>query len=99
MSETPAGWKPPTDYQVVKTTRSGQEIRALADAQIQASINKVLADLPAGKKGAVVMYANGDEVRAGVYGKLGRNWSYAGTLGRNWKTGKIGAEAAVAFTW
>lgn len=95
---TPAGWTPPPDYVVTRTTRKG-EIRALADAGIQASINKVLADLPAGKKGAVVLYANGDEVRGGVYGRLGKSWSYAGTLSRSWATGKLGAEAALAFTW
>ncbi len=87
------------NYVVTKVNSKGQEIRALADSGIQASINKVLADLPAGKKGAVIMYASGEEVRAGVYGRLGRNWSYCGTLSRDWKTGKIGGEAAVAFTW
>jgi hypothetical protein len=87
------------EYVVARTTASGLEIRHLADAGIQASINKVLADLPAGKKGAIVLYADGDEVRGGIYGKLGRSWSYAGTLSRRWDTGAIGAEAAVAFTW
>lgn len=86
-----------SDYVVSKV--GGTEIRKLGDAQIQSAIDKVLTQLPSGKKGAVVMYANGDEVRAGVYGRLGKNWSYVGTLGRSWKTGAISGEAAVAFTF
>lgn len=87
------------DYVVAKTTASGNEIRKLGDAQIQSAIDNVLKQVPAGKKGAIVLYASGEEVRAGVYGRLGRNWSYCGTLSRSWSTGKIGAEAAVAFTF
>lgn len=87
------------DYVVAKVTPRGQEIRALADANIQASIDAVLKQLPSGKKGAVILYANGTEVRAGVYGKIGRNWSYTGTLARDWKTGRIAGEAAVGFSW
>lgn len=88
-----------SDYVVAKTTKSGDEIRKLGDAQIQSAIDNVLKQVPAGKKGAVVLYASGEEVRAGIYGKLGKNWSYCGTLGRSWATGKINAEAAVAFTF
>jgi len=87
-----------SDYVVAKTTGAG-EIRKLADANIQGAIDKMLAQVPSGKKGAVILYANGDEVRAGVYGKLGRNWSYVGTLGRSWSTGAISGEAALAFTF
>jgi hypothetical protein len=88
-----------SDYVISKITPGGAEIRKLADANIQQSIDKMLAQVPAGKRGAVVLYANGDEVRAGVYGKLGKNWSYVGTLGRSWSTGAITGEAALAFTF
>lgn len=87
------------DYVVTKTTKNGDEIRKFGDAGIQGAIDNVLKQIPPGKKGAVIMYANGEEVRAGVYGKIGKNWSYVGTLGRRWDTGAISGEAAVAFTF
>lgn len=87
------------DYVVAKMTKGGDEIRKLADTNIQGAIDRVLTQVPAGKKGAVVMYANGDEVRAAIYGRLGRNWSYVATASRSWETGKISGEAAVAFTF
>lgn len=88
-----------SDYVVSKITKGGDEIRKFADSNIQGAIDTVLKQIPPGKKGAVIMYANGDEVRAGVYGKIGKNWSYCGTLGRSWATGAISGEAAVAFTF
>ncbi len=88
-----------SDYVVSKVTKGGDEIRKFADTNIQGAIDTVLKQLPTGKKGAAIFYANGDEVRLGVYGKIGRNWSYVATASRSWQTGKIGGEAALAYSW
>jgi len=89
----------PEDYIVAKTTKTGQEIRKFGDAQIQSSIDKVLKDLPAGKKGAAIFYVDGNEAKVGVYGRVGRNWSYVCTGSRQWSTGVLTGEAALAYSW
>ncbi len=84
-----------TDY---TTTPLLPGIRRMTDLAAQNAVDKALASLPADKRGAVVMYATKDEVRAGVFGRIGKNWTYCGTLSRSW-SGEISGEAEVRFTF
>lgn len=81
----------------------GQEIRQFNDSGIQKSIDRALADLPKGRKGAVVAYYNHKSrtVSGAVVARIGRNWSVVGSLRH-----KVGARlkdleggAAVRFAW
>lgn len=74
-------------------------IRRMADLAAQNAVDKALASLKEGEHGAVVAYATGDEVRMGVFGRVGKHWSYCGTLSRSWSDGKLGGEAEVRFTF
>lgn len=89
------------------TPAATNAIRKFADAQVQASMESVLKQLPANKAGAVVMYADEKGVRGAVYGrKAGKffgllppgEWSYVGTLGVTYK-GVLEGGAAVAYSW
>jgi hypothetical protein len=81
----------------------GTEIRQFNDSGIQKSIDRALAELPAGKKGAVVAYydVKTRKMSGAVVARLGRNWSVVGSLRH-----RVGAPladleggAAVRFTW
>ena len=86
---------------------SPNAIRRFADKGIEDSMKRVLANLPAKRSGAVVMYADKGGVHGAVYGrKAGRfwgllpagEWTYVGTLGTSFQ-GKLDASAAVAYSW
>lgn len=91
-----AGIKTGADY---TTTPLLPGIRRMTDLAAQNAVDKALATLKDGEHGAVVMYATGEEVRAGVFGRVGKHWTYCGTLSRQWSDGKLGAEAEVRFTF
>lgn len=74
-------------------------IRKMADEAAQSAVDKALATLPADKHGAVVAYATGEELRMGVFGRMGSHWTYCGTLSRQWSDGKLGGEAEIRFTF
>lgn len=82
-------------------------IQKFSDAHIQASIENVLRDLPSGKSGALVVYADGDGIKGAIYGRKPQNlfglfpageWTYVVTANRTWQ-GKLEGNAAVAYSW
>jgi hypothetical protein len=91
---------------VPATAGAANAIRNFSDAGIEASMRKQLANLEAGKRGAVVMYADADGVKGAIYGrKPGKlwflpagEWSYVGTIGSTFK-GELSGGAAVAYSW
>lgn len=99
------------DYVVSGTIPDGTEIRKFADSNIQQSIDRVLASAPPGAKAGIILYANGNEVKAGVFGKkefrapglLGwlfgpkATWTYGGTLGYSFENKSIKGEAQAAI--
>lgn len=99
------------DYVVAGTAPDGTEIRKFADANIQKSIDQVLASAPPGTKAGIILYATGGEVKAGVFGKkefrtpgalgwlLGpkATWTYGGTIGYEFKNRTIKGEAQAAI--
>lgn len=86
----PAGAGAPTITETV--------IRKFSDENVQASINKVLNELPQDKNGAVVAFANQEKASLAVMARLGTYWSVVGVLEKPWK-GELQAEAAVRFAW
>lgn len=89
------------------TPGAPNEIRKFTDKGIEAAMKAALSNLPEGKRGAVVMYADMEGVRGAVYGrKPGKffgllpagEWSYVGTIGSTYK-GELTASAAVAYSW
>lgn len=88
------------------TAGAANAIRNFSDSGIEASMRKQLANLEAGKRGAVVMYADADGVKGAIYGrKPGKlwflpagEWSYVGTIGSTFK-GELSGGAAVAYSW
>jgi hypothetical protein len=99
------------DYVVAGTATDGSQIRRFADANIQAQIDKVLATAPPGASAGVILYANGDEVRAGIFGRketrtpgplgwlLGpkTTWTYGGTVSYNYADKDLKGEAQVGI--
>lgn len=99
------------DYVIAGTATDGTEIRKFADANIQAQIDKVLATAPAGTNAGVIMYTNGTEVRAGVFGRketrspgfIGwlvgpkATWTYGGTISYDYKARDLRGEAQVGI--
>ena len=88
-------------------TPSDNAIRKFADAKIQESMNSVLKDLPAGKSGALILYADQGGVRGAIYGRKpakffgllpAGEWSYVATAGRSW-SGKLEGSAALGYSW
>lgn len=73
-------------------------IQRFSDAKINAAIDKALLDVPEGKKGAVVAYADLSGAHLAVVGKIGEHWSVVGVLGKPFG-GRLEAEAAVRFAW
>lgn len=96
----------PKPTYIPATPSSPNAIRKFADARIESSMKDVLSNLPQGKSGAVVMYADKEGIKGAVYGrKPGRlwilppgEWSYVGTVGTTYK-GQLSAGAAVAYSW
>lgn len=88
------------------TPSSPNAIQRFSDLGIEEAMKSQLDKLPKGKRGAIVMYADGGGVRGAVYGrKPGRlwflppgDWSYSGTLGVDYK-GKLEGAAAVGYSW
>lgn len=75
-----------------------KQIRAFGDAAVQAAIDAALKDLPAGKKGAVIAYADEKAVRLAVTARIGEDWSVVGVLSGQYG-GKLEGAAAVRFSW
>lgn len=73
-------------------------IRRFADQHLQDSVDRALADLPKGKQGAVVAFANLEGAKLAVVARLGERWSVAGVLEQPWH-GPLAAEAAAVFSW
>jgi hypothetical protein len=102
----PRVWGDEVGVYTPKTVGSAKAIRKFGDQGIEAAMQKVLKNLPRGKRGAVVMYADKDGVRGAVYGRQkGKlwflppgEWSYVGTLGTTYK-GHLEAGAAVSYSW
>ncbi len=76
----------------------GDVIRRFSDAKLSAAIDAALLEVPEGKTGAVIAFADLDKARLAVVGKIGEAWSVVGVLEREWK-GELRAEAAVRFTF
>jgi hypothetical protein len=74
------------------------EVRKFSDEAIQRAIDKKLATLPPETKGAVVAHADLDGIALSVYGRVGEQFSYVGTVQRDWK-GFMKAEVDVRFTF
>lgn len=92
---------------IAETPESPNAIRKFTQKGIESAMNAALANLPTGKRGAVVMYADKEGVHGAVYGrKPGKffgllpagEWSYVGTIGSTYK-GALTAGAAVAYSW
>lgn len=73
-------------------------IRIFGDAAVQAAIDAALAQLPAGKKGAVIAYADGNTVRLAVTARIAEGWSAVGVLAGQYG-GKLEGAAAIRFSW
>ncbi len=73
-------------------------LRRFSDAKIAASVDAVLATIPADKKGAVIAVATREGARLAVAARLGDSWSMVGVLEKKW-TGELKAEAAVRFAF
>jgi Icc-related predicted phosphoesterase len=106
MSET----KPPTPSvspvvvgtYTPSTPPDPNAIRAFSDADIYSAMKTVLSSLDPARKGAIVAYADGDDVKAAIFGKLGKHagveWSYVGTLGVTYK-GKLSGGVGLMGEW
>lgn len=102
---------PGRDYIVAGTSTDGSEIRRFSNSSIQAAIDKVLATAPPGAQAGVILYANGDEVKAGIFGRketrtpgalgwlLGpkTTWTYGGTIAYNYENRDLKGEAQVGI--
>jgi len=75
-----------------------RELRRFDSAAVNAAIEKALAEVPAGKTGAVIAYADTGQAGLAVAARLGDEWSFVGRLDRAW-TGQLEAEAQVRFMW
>ncbi len=73
-------------------------IRKFADENIQASIDSAIKTLQSGQHGAVIAYADFNEVKLAAVAKLDEHWSVVGVLDKPYK-GKLEGQAAVRFTW
>lgn len=73
-------------------------IRKFVDSDINAAIDKALAQVPRDQNGAVIAFANKTDIRLAVVGKVGEHWSAVGVLDRPWN-GQLDGEAAVRFSW
>lgn len=74
---------------VVGQDKLGNEIRAFNDSAIQSQIDRAVAALSPGAKGAVIAVGTKDEQQLAVVAKLGKSFSVVGTLShtgtKNWK--------------
>jgi hypothetical protein len=84
--------------EIIKLQMDGHEIRRFADAGIQDAVNRAVAGIPEGRKGAVIFDGGRDGIRATAVAKLGDHWSIAMTERRAWD-GKFSGEAAAVFSW
>jgi hypothetical protein len=74
-------------------------LRRFADANIQSTIDKVLAEQPSGARGAVIAHADGSGLSLStVVGRTGAGWSVVAVVRKPWK-GKVEAEAALRYAW
>ena len=73
-------------------------VRRFSDAAIQKALDSALAEVPEGKQGAVVAYADLDGARLAAAAKLGDHWSVVGVLEHKWN-GPLEAAAEVRFVW
>jgi hypothetical protein len=88
------------------TPSAANEIRKHTDAGIEAAMRAQLAQLEAGKRGALVLYADQGGIRGAIYGRkpgklfglLPGEWTYVATAGRTWD-GQLSGGAAVAYAW
>ena len=74
------------------------ELRRFDSEAVNAAIERALLDVPAGKTGAVIAYADTGQAGLAVAARLGDSWSFVGRLDRAW-TGQLEAEAQVRWTW
>jgi hypothetical protein len=75
-------------------------IRRFADSGIQASIDRAVSELPPGKAGAVVVYANMEQAGMAIVGKLGARWTVVFAADRPWDGERgLEAEAQVRYSW
>jgi hypothetical protein len=75
-----------------------KDIRVFADANLQASVERVLAALPDDATGAVVAHADLSGATVSIVGKVGTNWTVVASGYRAW-TGELKGEADVRFSW
>lgn len=75
-------------------------IRRFDDAAIQEAIDAALANVPAGKRGAVVAYVDhrGD-ARLAAAARIGEHWSVVGVLSHQPSNGKVDGAAAIRMVW
>ncbi len=74
-------------------------IRRFADSQIQSSIDKALAQVSPGMKGASILHADDQGIALEtVFGRTGAGWSAVAVVRKPWK-GKFEGEAAIRFQW
>lgn len=77
---------------------STPSIRVVTIGSIQESIDKALAALPADAKGAVVAYADRDQAKLAVMGRVGDNWTFVGTLDKPY-SGELTVSAEIRYAW
>lgn len=88
--------QPPSTLTIVQEL--GSPLRRFSDDRIAASVNSVLATIPADKTGAVLAVADKHGARLAVAARLGDSWTMVGVLEKPWQ-GELRAEAAVRFAW
>lgn len=78
----------------------GDRIRRFTNSKLQESIDRALAELKDGERGAVLAYGNGDGVNLAAVARLGDQWSVVGVLSHEWKGPKpLDGEVAIRFKW
>lgn len=87
-----------SDSTLTLVQEPGSPLRRFSDARIAASVDSVLATIPADKTGAVVAVADKHGAKLAVAARIGDAWSVVGVLEKPWK-GELKAEAAVRFAW
>lgn len=92
---------------VPKTLGDPNEIRRFSNAKIEEAMKDQLSKLGKGKTGALVFYADQNEIKGAFYGrKKGKffgllpagEWTYVATASRTWD-GELRGSAAVGYSW
>jgi hypothetical protein len=64
----------------------------------QRALSEALAEVPAGRRGAIVVVAHENDVEAAVYFRGGEHWEFGGSV-KAAQDQKPSGQVAVRFTW